>query len=280
MKVTFIIILTLFFFGCSTKNVIKKPLKKVALVIGNQSYKDNRLFNPINDANGIFDVLDSLGFDMIDGCNDINANEFTECLEKFKNKLDNNTIAFFYFAGHANTLTKHSSESYLQMLGDKQESIVSIFKVYDYLIEGNARYNIVCLDSCRDFKPSSEIESAKNKIVRGGDVSWEEVKKSKLILEESNNEKVPKNTLIVYSTGLNEEANDIGEVDPTHSPFAKYFIEHLDDEGIEIREVLRLVRNRMGKEFNGKQRTTETDNLLDYIYLNPTRGDRPSSVSF
>jgi len=54
-----IILAFLLFWGCQNKNSFlenKRPLRRIALVIGNQDYGENALENPINDANGVYRV--------------------------------------------------------------------------------------------------------------------------------------------------------------------------------------------------------------------------------
>ena len=52
--------------GCTTQpNIEEKPVKRVALVIGNQHYVDNELENPIYDAKGVAKTLESIGFDVV-----------------------------------------------------------------------------------------------------------------------------------------------------------------------------------------------------------------------
>jgi len=49
-----ILVVMVLFLGCQSKNIsLNKKVKRMALVIGNQSYGENSLENPINDANGV-----------------------------------------------------------------------------------------------------------------------------------------------------------------------------------------------------------------------------------
>ena len=280
MKIIFIVFLLLFGVGCSSKNIIVKPLKRVALVIGNKNYKQESVLpNAINDAKAMVDVLENLRFNVIRGY-DVSPKQFTELLEKFKDNLDSNTIAFFYFAGHANTLVPSSIESYLLMIGEKQETLISIYKVYDYLTKGKAQSKIICLDSCRDYRPSSEIDKFSTEVSRGGGLNWNDIKVEKIKLEEHTLLKAPSNTVTVYATRVNEEAKDKSLIDPTHSPFTRALINNLDVEGISFTEVLRRVRKEMDKELHGLQQSSESGDFIDYLYLNPKKADRPTTTSF
>ena len=133
----------LLFSACTTQpNIEEKPIKRVALVIGNQHYVDNELENPIYDAKGVAKTLESIGFDVVLKL-DVTLHELNQALEQMKNKIEaNKSIVFIYFAGHGNTLQKNSSEQYLMMTDSEKKVLVSIYKFYDFLKEANARHNI------------------------------------------------------------------------------------------------------------------------------------------
>ena len=287
MKKVFLSIFLLLNLGCSSKsnsnlpndNRVIKPLKRVALVIGNKNYAYKRLENTINDAKAMKEVLEKLNFEVIDDY-DISAKRFTELLEEFQKKLDSNTIAFFYFAGHANTLSPSSIESFLLMFSDTQETLVSIYKLYKYLNQGGARVNIICLDSCRSYTENSINTKDRRGVSRGGRVNILKNKELQVKMEKYPVINPPNNTLTVYATGLNESAEDVSLIDPNHSPFSRALIKHIDDEEISFIEVLRRVRKEMNQELNGRQRNSEYGDLSEYIYLNPRRANRPLTISF
>lgn len=60
--------------------------KRVALVIGNSSYKSSPLKNPANDARTMARTLRKLGFD-VDEKTDLNYFQFNEAVENFGNRL-------------------------------------------------------------------------------------------------------------------------------------------------------------------------------------------------
>ena len=280
MKILFLLFLLLVNVGCSSKNIIVKPLKRVALVIGNKHYKQESILpNTINDAKAMADTLEYLKFDVIRAY-DVTPTQFNGLLEQFKNNLDSNTIAFFYFAGHANTLIPSSIESYLLMTGKEQETLISIYKVYDYLTKGKAQANIICLDSCRNYRPNSEIAKNSKEVSRGGGLNWNDIKVKKIKLEKHALLKAPDNTVTVYATRVNEEAKDKSFIDPKHSPFTRALIKNLTVEGISFTEVLRRVRKEMNKELHGIQQSSDSGDFIDYIYLNPKKADRPTTISF
>ena len=66
MVKVFIFLCVIIFFSCTTVPQPKEQsIRRVALVIGNQDYVDNALENPRNDARGIAQTLEGIGFEVI-----------------------------------------------------------------------------------------------------------------------------------------------------------------------------------------------------------------------
>ncbi len=284
MRLTIFLIFFLFI-GCATKSkdrVIIKPLKRVALVIGNKDYRIlKKLENPINDAKAVKKVLEDLGFDTTLAIN-VGYKNFNELLKKFKLKIDNNTMVFFYFAGHANTLQRNSSEEFLAMIEeDNNLSLVSLYRLYETFIKSNARYNIVAIDACRNYQENDkEVLLSRGTNLR--DVVFDEgsVLKSNVLLDNHYTSDFPPSTLISYATMHNQKAYDRGVNDPSHSPYAKALINHLADEEIPIEVVFKRVRSDLIKELKGKQINLEESSLEKNIWLQPKRGNVSLSVAF
>src|SRR5437868_14986624 len=74
--------------------------RRVALVIGNNSYPQAPLKNSVNDAGAIALELKKLGFDVTYAEN-LDRRGFASRLREFGTKLkDQKAISFIYFAGH------------------------------------------------------------------------------------------------------------------------------------------------------------------------------------
>jgi len=71
---------------------------RVALVIGNASYEDNYLKNPINDAIDMSIALRELGFFVIK-CTDLDKKKMYDSIEKYSSYLKNASISFFTILG-------------------------------------------------------------------------------------------------------------------------------------------------------------------------------------
>ena len=74
--------------------------QRIALVIGNNSYKDlSNLKNPINDARAMRDALKSRGFEVLYREN-ATQNHFKKLVKRFSTQLSRGGVGLFYFAGH------------------------------------------------------------------------------------------------------------------------------------------------------------------------------------
>ena len=76
--------------------------KRFALVIGNQSYKESPLSNPVADAKLIAERLGESGFD-VTCATELTQSGMAEVIGSYAAKVNEagtNTISFFYYSGH------------------------------------------------------------------------------------------------------------------------------------------------------------------------------------
>jgi len=286
-----LVLFLLLMVGC-TKNVeFKKPkVKRVALVIGNQNYLEKKLKNPINDAVAVAKVLEDIGFDVLLKT-DITLREFYGALIDVSLKIEKeNTIFFFYFAGHGNTLHRSSSEEYLMMTDKDEKVLVSMYKLYDFLNTISAKHNILVIDACRNYhKHYLLIQNHENERYirsqrgRGEDISFRGKFRSSIskgegtvvpehfIHDDSSLGLFPKSTIISYATMHNQIANDQSKIDENHSPYTRALIKYLDDEEIPIEEVFRRVRTELISESNRTQINLEENSLETNVWLVPKK---------
>src|SRR5262249_51910878 len=77
--------------------------KRVALVVGNGAYRHaDKLDNPVNDARGMRDALNKLGFDVVYG-EDLDQRGPRRVIGQFANSVVFADVAMVYFAGHGAT---------------------------------------------------------------------------------------------------------------------------------------------------------------------------------
>lgn len=274
-----ILFYVLLLFGCQNKSLDNhKEFKRVALVIGNRDYGDNSLKNPINDALGVQETLEKIGFDVTLET-DITLFQFNTILDEFKKKIEpDNSIVFFYFAGHGNTLTQKSSEEYLMMTDKNQKVFVSIYKIYEFLNYAKARHNIVTIDACRDYHQSYvPIEVGMGQTFRGDfraniRVGEGKIKNELVVYDNNYSDTFPRSTIISYATMHNQMAKDWSKYDSTHSPYTRQLIKYLDDKEIPIEEVFRRIRVALIAETNRLQINLEENSLEKNVWLVPREG--------
>jgi uncharacterized caspase-like protein len=73
--------------------------RRLALVIGNGTYKSSILANPENDARSIEVSLKEIGFEVIRFDN-LKQMDMAKAIDDFGNKLKNYDIGLFFYAGH------------------------------------------------------------------------------------------------------------------------------------------------------------------------------------
>ena len=282
------------FFSCTSQpKVEEKPIKRVALVIGNQNYVENALDNPINDAKGIARTLESIGFEVQLEV-DLTLAELDKALAILKNKIEeNNTMVFIYFAGHGNTLSSDSSQEYLMMTDKNKRVLVSLYKFYDFLRESKPRYNIIAIDACRDYKKEYVVKKTlesktsvpnmarlkplipnfRGNFDRSARFIAGNKEKIEVELDNKYSYKMPRSTIVSYATIHQQRASDGKEYDQKHSPYAQALMKYLDDEEIPIEEVFRRVRVALLKKTDGEQSNQEEVNLEKNIWLVPKRAN-------
>ena len=277
--ISYLLVTIMFFYSCSFQPKIEETkIKRFALVIGNQNYnKDNSLENPINDARGIANTLEDIGFDVILGL-DFTLAELNEALANLKAKIEpDNSMVFIYFAGHGNTLKKNPEETYLMMTDKKEKTLVSIYKLYAFLEDAKARYNIISIDACRDYQKQyimkakvSNLKPLKN---FRGNIRFDEGDKAdeSVVLDNKYSYKMPDSTIVSYATMPYQRAKDWSIYDEEHSPYSYALMKYLDDEEIPIEEVFRRVRVDLLKETGRSQSNLEVVNLEKNIWLVPKK---------
>jgi len=99
-------------------NLSISSTERVALVIGNASYKDAPLANPVNDATDMAAALRSFGFRVIVRTN-ASQREMRSAIREFGVELRRAQVGLFYFAGHGIQL---KGNNYLVPVGTYIES--------------------------------------------------------------------------------------------------------------------------------------------------------------
>ena len=147
--------------------------KRVALVIGNSSYKHvAKLTNPTNDAAAVANLLRTSGFDVIERKQDLNISAMKRAIRDFSEKTQDADIAVVYYAGHGievdGTNYMIPVDAELARDVDVEDETVSLDRIVKVL-DPVKRLRLVILDACRDnpFSKSMKRTIGTRSIGRG-----------------------------------------------------------------------------------------------------------------
>ena len=136
---------------------------RVALVIGNSSYRSAPLANPVNDARAISAKLKTLGFEVIERRN-LTQKQVGSVLREFRSRLKPGGVALFFYAGHG---LQVKGVNYFPVVDadiaseeDVPTQSLDANKVLELMDEAKTRLNLVFLDACRNNPYARSFRSA------------------------------------------------------------------------------------------------------------------------
>lgn len=238
-----------------------KAERRVALVIGNAAYRvATALDNPVNDALRMADTLERLRFEvkMVSDCdiNDLDSN-----LRAFTRRLEGTDVGLLYYSGHA---IQFNGENYLipvdARLEEPEDLEKRAFSLSTQLanMRRAAHVSLVFLDACREdpFRLDRAAAVPGSRSVAVQRAGLKEVEKAAL-----------KDALIAFAAEQGHVAVD-GEKGGL-SPFTRALLECIDRPGLEVTEMMRLVRRSVREATNGKQVPWSNDALTSAFFFVP-----------
>lgn len=236
---------------------------RIALVIGNANYGTDRLDNPVNDATDVAEALEDLGFEVTLLLNR-NLRDMENALEDFSQQLREGSVGAFYYAGHG---VQVEGENYLIPLNAKLErqndvryDALPLGKVLNVMEESESTVNIVIVDACRN-----------NPFLR----RWRSRDRTLSSSRGLAVEIPPEGTVISFATAPDDVASD-GE--GRNSPYTASLLQHIDTEGADIVDVIRLVRADVWQETEGRQLPWHQESIIGSFSLNPSSNNEASPV--
>jgi len=222
--------------------------KRVALVIGNSSYNDSPLRNPVNDASDIASTLETLGFS-VEVAVDQSRAEIRQKLQEFGRQLDKADVGFFYYAGHG---VQADGVNYLIPISanmlDQNDIINQAIAISSILqkmeLAGNG-INIVVLDACRNNPLTQRFK--KSVTAPGLAVI-----------------KAPSASFIAYSTAPGNVASDGSG---KNGLYTQYLLENINVPGLSIEQMFKKVRVAVVQNSNGGQVPWENSSLLGEFHF-------------
>lgn len=235
--------------GSASSQNPPEPEQRIALVIGNGAYQQDRLRNPVNDANDMADALREFGFKVILRT-DASQRQMKRSLREFRAELRRGGVGLFYYAGHG---MQYRGRNYLIPVGadieaesDIEDESVDANLVMAYMEEAGTRINIVVLDACRNNPFARSFRSAS----RG------------LVVMESG----AKGTFLAYATAPGSVASD---GDGRNGLYTKHLLASLKHPDSDIERVFKRVRSGVAEETKNAQIPWDSSSLLGDFRFRP-----------
>ena len=152
--------------GMSVVEKIRDGRKRIALVIGNGSYRHTdsmpRLANPPNDVDDMAAALRLFGFEVIAKKN-LTKEEMDEVITDFGRKIVDSDAALFYYAGHGLQVKGQNYMVPVDASIDSEAKVpyraVNVNQLLEEMDSSKSRVNIVMLDACRNNPISGKFRS-------------------------------------------------------------------------------------------------------------------------
>jgi formylglycine-generating enzyme required for sulfatase activity len=222
---------------------------RVALVIGNSTYKEAPLRNPVNDAQDIAKELSRLGFKVT---LKENADQKTmkQVIREFGNHLKRGGVGLFYFAGHGMQV---KGRNYLVPVGvdiqsedEVEDQSVDVNLVLEKMESAGNRVNVVVLDACRNNPFARRFRSAARGLAQMD---------------------AAKGSYIAYATAPGSVAADGSG---RNGVYTKHLLASLRQPESDIEKVFKRVRANVARETGNKQIPWESSSLIGDFYFNPS----------
>jgi len=216
-----------------------------ALVIGNASYADRPLKNPVNDADDVAAALQKAGFSVSKHTN-LNREGFDAAISSFIQTLTPNDDAVVYYSGHG---VQIDGVNYLIPV---RENIDSIARCKYLAYNGNmlveelkaAALSILILDACRD-NPWAGTKSLSKGL--------------------ASMQAAPGSQYIIFATAEGKTADD---GNGRNSPFAEALVNHIKSSTKKITDMMQDVTNEVAAATHERQIPWTAGNLRRDFYFN------------
>jgi len=245
---------------------------RVALVIGNASYRQAPLKNPVNDARAVAAALRELGFDVIMREN-ADLGEMLEAIRQFSIAARRNQVRLLYYAGHG---AQVEGRNYLipvneEISGDddiarKSADMSELVEQLGQLSEGT---NILILDACRNnpYKTAG-FKTADGRVIR-----------LRGALQSSGLARVqaPNGTVVAFSTAPGSIAMD-GQ-NYANSLYTKHLLDHIGTPGLPVEQMFKRVRIAVARDTQRMQIPWESSSLMGEFCFRAGKGGLCNGVA-
>jgi hypothetical protein len=245
---------------------------RVALVLGNGAYrKVVQLSNPSRDASDVADALERMGFSvtrLVDG----DLAQTRKALADFGEAAAHADTAIVFYAGHGieaggeNWLIPVDAE--IATNTDVRDRAVSLRNV-TALVGRASRLGLIILDACRDNPFVMKAAADAAPAVSSGPSAPTKTRSINRGLAPTD---PSGNVLIAFSAKDGTVAQD---GDGRNSPFTSALLHHVEQSGLEVTFLFRVVRDEVMEATGGAQQPYVYGSLSkESIYLKPPTSDQ------
>ncbi|CAF3499102.1 unnamed protein product [Rotaria socialis] len=256
----------------NSKNNSSSIRRKLALVIGNQSYVKKPLRHSENDADDLHDVLTKIDF-KVDRELNCKYDKMKDAIKTFSEKITTNDLVLFYFAGHG---FQYERQNYLMPLDAIQDSdeiivdkskLIQVDDIFKKLSAQTAYVTIFLLDCCRENLADYKIINLQD--VETSDTSTKKTKKCTITGSRGLFKiRAAGGSIIQFACAPGELTAD-GYDQGRNGLYTKYLLQHIAQPKTEINLIFRRITRDIYKESKANQKPyTSSDIVTDEpIYL-------------
>ncbi len=217
-------------------------MKKIALVIGINDYKHfEKLDNSINDATDMNDFLEKNGFD-VTVLYDLKKIELETAIKEYKVKIDNETVAVFFYSGHGLQLENYNFlvplDSEIKIPEDIPYNSTNISDLFSDISDDIDFTHIVILDACRE----NPFNTGLGRVTAG--IGMDAPRKG---------------TIIAYAASPGKTSIERGN--ERNGVFTKCLLKNLAIANTNIEQVFKNTRTEVLNDTNNKQTSWEESSL-------------------
>jgi uncharacterized caspase-like protein len=223
--------------------------QRTALIIGNSTYRESPLRNPVNDARAMAKTLRDLGFTVLAHEN-ANKRTMEAAIIEFGRRLGEGGVGFFYYAGHG---LQVRGRNYLVPVDADIDSeaitriaAVDVDLLLEQMAEAKNRVNIVILDACRNNPFERKLRGASRGLAAVD---------------------AARGTLVAYATAPGSVAAD---GDGSNGLYTEELLQALQVPGLKVEEVFKRVRVNVANRSKGAQTPWESSSLTGDLVVNVT----------
>lgn len=220
--------------------------RKVALVIGNSSYAEGPLRNPVNDARLMERTLRPLGFE-VKRLENLDYRGMKRAMIDFGDFAKDAEVALIYYAGHG---IQQDGENWLLPIDAKINKPADVglealqaSSLLNQLDDSRAKVGLVILDACRNNPFVSRTRSVSRGLARMD---------------------APSGSIVAYSAQPGAVADDGTD---GNGLYTKHLAANLSRKDLEIKQVFELTAIAVEKDSGRKQRPREDIGLRGSFYL-------------